>query len=389
MQLDNETIERCIQITDSFRIGERTKGEAYFALQSALAHNRYEPAIRITALDHYIEMLDNYDQQRNAAAQRGNLTQESSLDPIAAAATATGRVPSPDLILEHTQGRIDEEEANRQDKRPRSPAPDEENEKPQRPKIDIKALPWVQRDEFDPPNLTTELRETLRILENISRDPKTAKASLTNSARCPEFPSSEWDNLLAGRSINLDHVFASGYNIIHEEKRSERLGEIEVIVGTSKPARTVDSHGKWVIAWEKAADAITYVFPHRCKELRNYSSYIKRLFAALPESYHSRVINFDKAVRIRCAQRRDLLLTSPEAISDLYILWIQSPVNPTPSDRTKNFEPKRRDPCRRWNEGRCPNTNISCSYRHICIKCKSPGHTSADCTRDAPQRRPN
>jgi hypothetical protein len=295
--INTDTINRCIQVTESFRIGDLTKAEAFLGLQTILCAKGYDEAVVVKALDDYIGMLNNYDQHRRAAAAQGRSQNNPLLGQVAhggiesdqPSAQVTPDQPVQESATIGIQPSSDEieEETRRQTKRPRSPASDDENEPSSRPKIDLKALPWVQKDELDPPTLSCDLRETLQILDNIARDPKVAKISLVNSARCPEFPSSEWDNILAGRSINLDHVLASGYAVTHDEKRTERIGDLELVLGPSKPARSVDTHGKWVIAWERASDALVYVFPHCCNELRDYGSYIKRLFAAFPESYHS------------------------------------------------------------------------------------------------------
>ena len=140
----------------------------------------------------------------------------------------------------------------------------------------------------------------------------------------PQFPDSEWTNLIAGRSIDLDHILAGLYSVSHNERWTEWFGEIELVTGPAKPVRVVDSHGKWVIAWDQAVDATVFAFPHRSSELRDYGRYISQLFASFPESLHLRVIQYDRAVRIRVAQRRDLVLTDYHQFTDLHVLWIQN-----------------------------------------------------------------
>ena len=174
------------------------------------------------------------------------------------------------------------------------------------------------------PSLSPSLQQTQAILESFSRDPKFTKTSLLNSSRLPHFPDSEWTNLIAGKVINLDHVLAAQYSVTLDERRTERIGDLEFIVRSAEPARVVDSHGKWVIAWDPTVDATSYVFPHRSSELRDYGRYISQLFACFPDSLHTRVIQLDRAVRIRVSQRRDLLLTDYNQFSDLHVLWIQN-----------------------------------------------------------------
>ena len=183
---------------------------------------------------------------------------------------------------------------------------------------------WIVCDRIDPPSLSQSLSQTQAILKNFSRDPKLAKSSLLNSSRLPQFPDSEWANLITGQAVDLDHVLAGQYSVAHDERRTERIGELEVIVGSARPARIVDTHGKWVIAWDQAVEATTYIFPHRSTELRDYGRHISQLFASFPDTLHSCIIQYDHAVRIRVAQRRDLLLTDFGQFSDLHVLWVQN-----------------------------------------------------------------
>jgi hypothetical protein len=82
----------------------------------------------------------------------------------------------------------------------------------------------------------------------------------------------------------------------------------------------VDTHGKWVIAWDQAVDMTTYVFPHQLSELWDYGRYITQLFASFPDSLHTHVIQYDWAVCIHITQQQDPLLTNYNQFSNLYIL---------------------------------------------------------------------
>ena len=64
-------------------------------------------------------------------------------------------------------------------------------------------------------------------LENFQWDLKLTKASLLNFSHIPQFPESEWDNLLVGQSVDIDHVITLGYSIKHNERRTEHIGEIK------------------------------------------------------------------------------------------------------------------------------------------------------------------
>ena len=39
---------------------------------------------------------------------------------------------------------------------------------------------------------------------------------------------------------------------------------------------------------------------------------------------------------------------------------------------------KHREACRRWNEGRCPNSVANSNFAHVCAKCRRNAHTSTE-----------
>ena len=136
---------------------------------------------------------------------------------------------------------------------------------------------------------------------------------------------------------------------------------------------------------------------HRKSELLSYGKHIQRYFASLPPQFHSRVINYDRAARIRTAQCRAIELLDYALFTDLQIQWItNSPIAAGPSQTTETAkEPKEptgkgKKGCQkaaycRWNEGRCPNAAATCKYLHVCSKCSNLGHVASNC--DAPGKK--
>lgn len=114
------------------------------------------------------------------------------------------------------------------------------------------------------------------------------------------------------------------YTISNVVENTEELGSLQVRFGYVEPAKTVKTHGEWIIAWYTASDATLFCFPHRGEELRAYGEYITRFFSAVSPNIHPRVINFDRAIRRRVGQRNDLLLTDFASFSDLKMGWIDS-----------------------------------------------------------------
>ncbi|KAF8221564.1 hypothetical protein L208DRAFT_1327216 [Tricholoma matsutake] len=104
-----------------------------------------------------------------------------------------------------------------------------------------------------------------------------SKANLLNCGRSyPQFPQSEWLNLLSGNSIDLDHIFSNIYSITQEDQESGSPGKnLELLHGSSVPEKTVKTHGDWVIAWEALVDTTQFVFMHCRLELQQYGQHIQ------------------------------------------------------------------------------------------------------------------
>jgi len=85
--------------------------------------------------------------------------------------------------------------------------------------------------------------------------------------------------------------------VSHNSNEIVELGKhIELLHGLSTPAKTVKTHGNWVIAWDCLVDATLFVFKDRRQELQTYGKHIQCYFASLPLQFHTRIINYDRAV---------------------------------------------------------------------------------------------
>ena len=81
-----------------------------------------------------------------------------------------------------------------------------------------------------------------------------------------------------------------------DSRTIENLGELELPFGAAKPAKSVNTHGDWVIAWRIALRANKFIFPHRERELEEYTEYISSYFASFHPSAHWKVFNLKKAI---------------------------------------------------------------------------------------------
>ena len=122
------------------------------------------------------------------------------------------------------------------------------------------------------------------------------KHSLTNQPDCPEFPDSEWKNVISGRVVNLDAVLSSQPSTTNDNLKVEKFGDIKVFFGVVEPTKVIKNGGDWSIAWNRTVRAIMFAFPHQHQELTRYGEYIINLFSVTHPTVHARVITFDKAV---------------------------------------------------------------------------------------------
>jgi hypothetical protein len=103
----------------------------------------------------------------------------------------------------------------------------------------------------------------------------------------PEFPDSEWNNVLAGKAVNIDVIFSGMYSTITDNRAIENIGDLELHFGAAKPAKTVETHGDWVVAWRIIFKATRFIFPHWETELEEYNDYITLYFTSMHPSAHS------------------------------------------------------------------------------------------------------
>jgi len=57
------------------------------------------------------------------------------------------------------------------------------------------------------------------------------------------------NNILVGKVANLDVVFSGMYSTIMDNRAIENIGDLKLHFGATKPPKTMQTHGDWVIAW--------------------------------------------------------------------------------------------------------------------------------------------
>jgi hypothetical protein len=237
------------------------------------------------------------------------------------------------------------------------------------------------------------------MLAEFSKDTKYVLGTIINSTSHIAFPESEWLAIVKGYSVDLNKVITNQFSVSHERQHTESIGDgVQLLFGSSIPTKTVTNQSEWITAWTKAAEATVFVFPHRRRELDTYRQYIMDLFTSSGEHVHDRIILLDRKLRNEVAGRRNLELSDCRHFShwersflnDNGAAYLDSKaktkdasgrgaagVNGGGGDKNKE---KSKEPCKRFNDERCPSNHKNCRYTHICSRCKR-SHPVTKCDR--------
>ena len=249
------------------------------------------------ALASYLRMLAGVDVERDSQEHQRN----GLLPEVQPGGTRVGQADVVSPI-----GREEGERAA-------SPPPDEV----ERERADPSRYAWAGTGAVRSALLSANLRATNELLRQYSVDIKRAKRDLLHTVGAPEFPASEWDNILRGFAVDLDRVLGALYSISNDDDEVTELGPFKVSAPRVRATRKVGDAGQWVYAWNQTVVATSFAFPHRLRELTEYGSHILGLFRVLAPQFHPRLLEYDCAVRRRVGLRRDLELTDVLEFADL------------------------------------------------------------------------
>jgi hypothetical protein len=259
-------------------------------------------------------------------------------------------------------------------------------------------MPWYRAEQRIRKSSTNRsCNKTRNILDIMQRDPTTVKRWIRCASSAPAgFPSTEWDALVKGESINIDTVFSSLHHIHSIDENVGSVGATEIHFGRPKPAAKVETSGQWTAAFNLIIKATSFVFPHRLDELKQYGDYIEELFSAKSVSIHPKLFKYDEAIRYKVGQGQNILLTNRSEFTRYYeaIIVPDGVGSGTTSDGDKAGQKKdgksrgKSDICHRFNGAKgCNSTTEKCKYKHICKKCKQRGHGQVECKIDEGVRR--
>jgi hypothetical protein len=270
-----------------FRDKKVAKIEALYQILRVAQEADVDESIRQAALDEYANQVDLIDSQQRNAEQRG---EHAARLAGAGDGQDTSRQPDederPQRGHEHRLGeRSDNDEAGRflrdlrreltKKRRRRTPTDSSgsddgstsgkgEGESNKKKRIYQSQLPWytveanAQKQEVDENRKKT--REILRVFQ---RDITFAERDIKRSTSAPQgFPESEWRHIFRGEAVNLDVIFSNLHHVAPPKENVGRVGRTEISLGSTDPARKVQTSGDWTAAWNATIKATAYAFPH-------------------------------------------------------------------------------------------------------------------------------
>ena len=202
-------------------------------------------------------------------------------------------------------------------------------------------------------------------------------------------PNSQWDRILRGEVLDLDHFLSSLHRTTVSEEGETRVGNAKISFGVADAKRRVTTAAEWSSTWQLASEAVAFAFPHCSQELINYGKFISGEFTGKLSSSHPRIILYDIAIRNDVQGGQCTLLTDQQLHMRFWssILMSDGVVsNSATGANRKSAQPRasssKGDICNRFNGiNSCPSSDDDCRYRHICKKCKKPGHEREQCTK--------
>ena len=247
---------------------------------------------------------------------------------------------------------------------------------------------WYNPDDSSSFSKNDSCRKTCKHLQAYNEDISGSKFLAKLNRNAPTgIPSSQWDCILRGEALDLDHFLSSLHWTSINEEGETCIGNAKISVGVSDAKRHVSTASEWSSAWHLASRAVAFAFPHHTEELRDYGDFIETEFSSKLTSSHPRIILFNIAIRNIVQGGQITLLTDRSIHLRFYsaILMPDGVASSTSASTNRRSGQSRAsrsksDVCNHFNMSNgCPSSDTNCRYRHICKKCKKSGHGRDRC----------
>lgn len=237
--------------------------------------------------------------------------------------------------------------------------------------------PWQSRTDGPGNEYNPSQQATHEALELYNADLTLAERRVTSAPGAPKhFPYSEWCNILRGRSVDLNRVFASQFVSRPVPEDVARVGGVEIRVPGRERSKKIQTSADWVIAWGATVEATAFAFPHRQAELNQHTAYMLQKFRRKNATHHPRIIVFDEALREAVGGGENSSLLDPNLRENFSESILQ------PNGAEYFSYPRRNEGgiCNNFNS-KSGCSNNTCSYQHKCRRCKEEGHGQSNCTK--------
>ncbi|KAG1774997.1 hypothetical protein EV702DRAFT_973853 [Suillus placidus] len=397
-EFDQASVTKCLKLVDDFGKGLISKGDALLEIQlilqsaigesDSLTQQDFKPGFT-----HFLQLLDHASDDLSSDKERGRNANE----PERRESDLPSPRPSSSAIIKERELRSKLRRRNLSEEDESDESGDEHEYvlRGKRRKLTSERLqfyPWLETKQYRHVSHPKAEELTLDCYEEWTEDSKYYRGQATATPGCPSFPLSQWTLLLEGRAPDLEKVLSGHYSTSIDPKQTQSLGKgFEITLSQPTTTHKVKTLGDWSIATDLWIEALTFIMPWKEDELRSYKRYLSGFFVDVHYALHSRIIDFNKACRLKIEGQKYLRFDSISKFRRLEVSHLSSlgmvayselhQLGSTTGDKSSGKFTgggKKREPCLNWNRGACDKSTTECTRFHVCSKCKG-GHKRSEC----------
>lgn len=208
---------------ESFKSGRTTKTGAISSIIRLLGENsdvEVTQTQREATFDSYLTEILSIQSIRDNSA---HLENQDDIAPTETTASGSGKVKQ---SSRRNRGNGD------------SDSEDEESKPIKKQKLLESDMPWFVPSDNSNDASNSSSQETCRLLRMYNRDISGANFLARVAPAAPTgIPSSQWEQIFKGESVDLNQIFASLHHVVSDEERTGRLGDTEISFGVAEPKK--------------------------------------------------------------------------------------------------------------------------------------------------------
>ncbi|KAG2111432.1 hypothetical protein DEU56DRAFT_749614 [Suillus clintonianus] len=406
-EFNQDSVSQCLKLVDDYRKGTIEKGTALLEIQIVLQAAISQSDV-LTQLDfkpgfiHFLELLDHASDESSSVRGAINNGNEPRNEP--SIHSRQGSVESGTSKEKNLRKRLRRRDLSEEDESSESGNEHEYVLRGKRRKLTTERAcfyPWLEPTLYRHVSSKRAEELTLGCYEEWTEETKYYRGQVTATPGCPSFPLSQWTLLLEGRAPDLEKVLSGHYSTIIDPKQSQSLRKgFEITVSQPTTTHKVKTYGDWSIATDLWIEALTFIMPWKEVELRGYKRYLSSLFIDVHYALHTRILDFDKACRLKIEGRKYLRFDDITefrrlevshlsslgmvAYADLHQLSAGSGEKAVSKGsgfgkKGRSDQSSRGEACHNWNRGACDKSSADCPRFHVCSRCRG-GHQRGYCS---------